>query len=230
LADVKAVYDWDWSGVEKEFRRAVELNPNYGTAHQWYAEDVLMRLGRFEEAIAEIKRAEAVDPLSLIINAVGCEVLAFAGDYDNAIRQGHKALELDPNFSDEHFELGRAYEFKGMYNEAIKEFQKAVSLAPHEPDLEASVGHAYSKMGDKAAASAVLHELEGLAKEKRGTPFGEALIYTALGDRDRAFRHLREACDERGYWITTIKTDRRFDDLRPDPRYADLLRRMGLPQ
>ncbi len=228
LADVKAVYDWDWAGAEREFKRAIELNPNYGTAHQWYAEDILMRLGRHEEAIAEIRRAEAVDPLSLIINATECEVLAVAGDYENAIKQGHKTLELDPNFPDGHFELGRAYEFKGMYHEAIEELQKAASLS--EPDSKASVGHAYAKMGDNAAASAVLGELEGLATEKHRESFGEALIYTALGDKDQAFRHLQEAYDQRNYWITTIKTDRRFDPLRSDPRYADLLRRMGLPQ
>ena len=228
LADVKAVYDWDWSGSEKEFRRAIELNQNYGTAHQWYAEDVLMRLGRFEEAVAEIKRAKAVDPLSLIINSVECEVLAFAGDYDNAIKQGHKTIELDPNFPDGHFELGRAYEYKGMYNEAIKEFQEAEPLRPvGEPEL---VGHAYAKMGDRAAALAALRGLEELEKVQGGTSFGQALIYTALGDRDRAFRHLLQAYEQHNYWITTIKTDPRFDDLRSDPRFADLLRRMGLPQ
>jgi serine/threonine protein kinase/tetratricopeptide (TPR) repeat protein len=228
LADVKAVYDWDWSGAEKEFRRAIELNPNYGTAHQWYAEDVLMRLGRFEEAVAEIKRAKAVDPLSLIINSVECEVLAFAGDYDNAIKQGHKTIELDPNFPDGHFELGRAYEYKGMYNEAIREFQKAEPLRPAgEPEL---VGHAYAKMGDRAATFAALGGLEELEKVQGGTSFGQALIYTALGDRDHAFGHLQQAYEQHNYWITTIKTDPRFDDLRPDPRFAVLLHRMGLPE
>jgi eukaryotic-like serine/threonine-protein kinase len=228
LADVKAAYDWDWSGAEKEFRRAIELNPNYGTAHQWYAEDVLMRLGRFEEAVAEIKRAKAVDPLSLIINSVECEVLAFAGDYDNAIKQGHKTIELDPNFPDGHFELGRAYEYKGMYNEAIREFQKAEPLRPAgEPEL---VGHAYAKMGDRASALAALGGLEELEKVQGGTSFGQALIYTALLDRDRAFSHLQQAYEQHNYWITTIKTDPRFDDLRSDRRFADLLYRMGLPE
>ena len=222
------MYDWDWAGAEREFKRAIELNPNYGTAHQWYAEDVLMRLGRYEEAIAEIKRAEVVDPLSLIINAVECEVLAFAGDYDNAIKQGHKALELDPNFATGYFELGRSYEYKGMYNEAIRDFQKAASLSS-EPDFEGSAGYAYAKLGHRAAARAVLSKLESLTKEKRDS-FSEALIYTALGDTNRAFKRLQEACEEHNYWITTVKTDPRFNDLRSDSRYADLLPRMGLPQ
>jgi serine/threonine protein kinase/tetratricopeptide (TPR) repeat protein len=229
LADVKAVYDWDWAGATQEFKRAIELNPNYGTAHQWYAEDVLLRLGRFQDAIAEVKRAEAVDPLSLIINATESWVLVFTGDYDNAIKQGQRTLDLDPNFPTAHANVGFAYEFKGAYKEAIREFQKASSLSA-EPGLKASVGHAYAKMGDRAAALAVLGELERLAAEKRGTPFGEALIYTALGDRERAFQKLQQACDQRSYWIPLIKIDRRFDDLRSDPRYPDLLRRMGLLQ
>ncbi len=118
LAFIKAAYDWDWPGAEREYRRAIELNPNYETAHQWYAE-YLSGMGRHEEAIAEIRRAKEIDPLSLIINAVEAWVLYYAREYDQAIAQGQKVVEMDPHFAEVYEYLKRCYDQKGMYREAM---------------------------------------------------------------------------------------------------------------
>jgi eukaryotic-like serine/threonine-protein kinase len=164
LATVKADYDWDWPGAEREFRRAIELNPSYATAHQWYGE-LLAELGRHEEALAEIKRAQQLDPVSLIINGVSGRILMSAGRDDLAIEQLQKTLEIDPNFTHTHWFLGMAYLRKGAFAEAIAEFRRAITLSPLT-QYKGGLGHAYARVGKSAEARKLLSELKEQSKRR----------------------------------------------------------------
>jgi len=228
LATVKEDYDWDWPGAEREFRRAIELNPGYATAHQWYGEFLSFR-GRHEEALAEIKRAQQLDPLSLIINNVYGEVLLRAGRNDLAIEQLRKTLEIDPNFALAHLSLGTASLRKGAFAEAIAEYQRATTLSPDITWYKGLLGHAYARAGKSAEARKLLSELKEQSK-RRYVPWGDlATIYAGLGEKDRAFACLEKAYERRDARLVEAKVYPLFDPLRSDPRFADLLRRIGLP-
>ena len=229
LATVKGDYDWDWPGAEREFRRAIELNPSYATAHQWYCQ-LLSVLGRNEEALAEIKRAQQLDPLSLIINAVSGAILLRAGRDDPAIEQLRKTLEIDPNFARAHYYLGIAYVRKGAFGEAIAEFQRATTLSPNITQYKGGLGHAYARAGKSAEARKLLSELKEQSKRRYVSWLDFATIYAGLGEKDQAFACLEQAYEQRdtklfisGYGNPLL------DPLRPDPRFEDLLRRIGLP-
>ncbi|MDA2914099.1 tetratricopeptide repeat protein, partial [Acidobacteriia bacterium AH_259_A11_L15] len=220
-------YDWDWAGAEQAFRRSLELNPNYATAHHWYAW-ALSDLGRHEEAIAEIKRAQELDPLSVIISRNVAAILWHARRYDEAIEKAEKALQLDPDFAATHAILGSAYLEKEMYEQAIAELEKGKALGGNRPS--ASLAYAYARAGKRTEA---LRELEGLlelAKREYTYSAGIAFVYGALGEKDRAFEWLERAYRERGYFMVALKVEPRFDSLRDDPRFQDLLRRVGLPE
>ncbi|MEE9234358.1 MAG: tetratricopeptide repeat protein, partial [Candidatus Acidoferrales bacterium] len=220
-------YDWDWAGAEQAFGRALELNPNYATAHHWYAW-ALSDLGRHEEAIAEIKRAQELDPLSLIISRNVATMLWRARRYDEAIEKAEKALQLDPDFAATHTVLGLAYVEKEMYEQAIAELEKAKALSGNRPSF--SLAYAYARAGKRTEA---LRELEGLlelAKREYTYLGGIAFVYGALGEKDRAFEWLERAYRERGHHMARLKVDPSFDSLRDDPRFQDLLRRVGLPE
>jgi tetratricopeptide (TPR) repeat protein len=228
LGMARMSYEWDWAGAEREFQRAIELDPNYATAHHWYA-ICLSTAARSEQAIASLKRAQQLDPLSLIINAdVGLQQ-HFARRYDEAIEQVRKALEMDPNFAAGHRTLGMAYEQKGMYSEAIAEFQKALDVSRGNPFALGALGHAYAVSGNREKARQVLSEVLELSKRRYVPPFSTAVIYTGLGDKARALEWLEKAFDDRSLEMIFLKVDPRFDRLRADPRFANLLRRMGLP-
>jgi serine/threonine-protein kinase len=227
LANVRMSYEWDWAGAEREFRRSIELDPNYPSAHQWYAE-WLTATGRTEQAVASVKRAQDLDPLSLIINANLGTMLHNARRDDEAIEQLRKTLEMDPNFAPGHWFLGRAYEQKGMYPEAIAELQKALELSKGSPAILGALGHAYALAGDREKARQVLADLHDQSKRRYVAPFNTALIYTGLGDKERAFEWLKKALDDRSRVVVFLKVDPNFDTLRPDPRFASLLRRMNL--
>jgi len=220
-------YAWDWAGAEREFQRAIELDPNYATAHHWYA-ILLSATGRSEQAIVSLKRAQELDPLSLIISAdVGLQ-LHFARRYDEAIEQVRKALEMDPNFAAGHRPLGMAYEQKAMYQEAIAEFQKALAVSRGNPFALGSLGHAYAVSGNREQARQTLSDLRELSKRRYVSPFDSAVIYAGLGDKERALEWLEKAFDDRSLEMIFLKVDPRFDSLHADPRFAGLLRRMGL--
>ncbi len=228
LATAKADYDWDWPGAEREFKRAIELNPGYATTHQWYGR-MLSELGRHEEALAEIKRAQQLDPLSLIINAVSGRILLYAGREDLAIEQLRKTLEIDPNFAHAHQFLGYAYVRKGMFGEAIAEFQRAITLSPNFTQYQAGLGHAYARAGKSAEARKLLSELKELSKRRYVSWCDFAAIYAGLGEKDQAFACLERAYAQRDARLVELKVDARLDPLRADPRFNDLLRRIGLP-
>jgi serine/threonine protein kinase/Tfp pilus assembly protein PilF len=227
LAHVKYYYDRDWASAEREYRRAIELNPNYPTAHQWYAV-YLMSAGRFNEAVAENRRAQELDPLSLPINMTLGWVLLNARQYDQSAEQLRKTLEMDPNFLLAHHRLGLVYQQQGKYDEAMAEFKQVLNLSPGKPLGIATLAHAYALAGKRAEAQKGLAELQELSKQRYVSSFSIALIYAALGDKDQAFVWLDKADKERDANMARLEVDPRLDALRSDPRFADLERRMGL--
>ena len=227
LASVKRDFDWDWVGAEKEFRRAFELNPSYASAHRWCA-NLFNALGRREEALAEMKKAQELDPLSLITNADLGRTFYFARQYDQSLEQFRKTLDMDPNFAVAHLWLGQVYEQKGMYEEAISEFQKGMSLSGGSIYL-ARLGHAYAMGGRRGEAQIVLNRLKDQSKQEYVSPYDIGVIYAGLGENKQTFAWLERAYEERSLWLSYLKADPIWDPLRSDPRFQDLLRRVGLP-
>ncbi len=231
LASVLTKYDWDWPGAEKEFKRAIELNPRYAEAHEWYGAWYLVPMGRLQEAIAEEKRAQELDPVSLIINFELGIVLYYAREYDQAIEQFRKTLELNPNFRHAQTYLAAAYGQKGMYEQAVAGLQKSLTLPGGTawPPTMSELGYAYGVSGRKDEARKVLNEMKQLAQQRYVSAHDVALIYMGLGEKDLAFTWLEKAYEERSFLLPNIKAEPRLDSLRSDPRFQDLLRRIGLP-
>jgi serine/threonine protein kinase/Tfp pilus assembly protein PilF len=225
LAFIKTDYDWDWSGAEQEFRRAIELNPGYARAHELYGFH-LHGMGRFDEAIAEGKRSVELDPLSLLNNRVLGQTFFFARKYDQAIEQFRKTLDLDPNFIFGHLLLGRAYFQKSMYKEALAEFEKELMIFPGSTGALSYLGYAYAVEGRRSEAQKILDQLNELSKQKYVPVTRRATIYAGLGEKDKAFEWLEKAYEDRS--IGAVKLDPVYDPLHSDPRFADLLRRMNL--
>jgi DNA-binding winged helix-turn-helix (wHTH) protein/TolB-like protein/Flp pilus assembly protein TadD len=225
LAFVKALFERNWPDAEAGFRRAIELNPNYGPAHQWYGV-CLAGAGRLDEAVAEVKRAQQVDPLSLTITSVVGWMLYLDRDYDKAIAQEKIALEMDPNFALAHRYLGLAYEQKGMNTEAISEFQKARALSASRPLDSGSLAHAYALAGRTDEALQIINEAK---KQDIYFPaYDIALIYVGLGHKDPAFEWLDKAVEEHSPWLIHLTVDPRFDPIRSDQRFKNLIQRIGL--
>jgi len=231
LARALVLHDWDWSNAEKEYKRAIELNPRYAVAHQWYG-GYLDAVGRSTEAIAERKRAQELDPLSLTINFELGLAFYFARDYDQAIAQFQKTIELDQTFPPAHALLPAAYGQKGMYAEAIAEFERAISLkvAGEQSLAIAGLGHFYAVSGQKTEARTVLHELKQISGKHYVPPTQMALIYAGLGEKDQAIAWLEMGYEDRSFQMQWLKVEPRWDSLRSDPRFQELMRRIGLPQ
>ncbi len=228
LGLVKTIHDMDWAGAEREYRRALELNPGYANAHHWYAMS-LSGLGRHDEALAHIKQAQELDPLSLIINANVGFILYNSRRYEEAIEQLRKALAMDSNFPEVHEYLGFTYLQKSMYREAVAELQTALKLSPGNLEVIAGLGHAYAVSGNRAEARKMLDDLTERSRRGHSLPWVMAVVYTGLGDKDRAFEWLQKAVEERNIGLLMwIKVNPLFDPVRSDPRFADLLRRMNL--
>jgi DNA-binding winged helix-turn-helix (wHTH) protein/TolB-like protein/Flp pilus assembly protein TadD len=229
LAYVKFRYEWNWSAAEEEYRRAIELNPNYATAYQWAALN-LAAVGRQDEAISQMRRAEELDPLSLIINSNTEWVLYLARRYDDAIAHCQKTLEIDPSFFATHKYLGLLYMQKRMYEQAIAEYQKARDLSVDDPHILALIGHCYALAGKLDRARAVLKELKELATRKYVQPYSIAMVYAGVGEKDQALAWLEKAYEDRSSYMVYLKVEPIFDSLHSDPRFVDLMRRVGLPQ
>jgi len=220
-------FDWDFDSAGKEFRRAIELNPGYATAHHWYAWHLSL-LGKYDEAIAEMRKAENLDPLSLIINADLAELLVLAHSYEESIRQSRKTIEMDPNFALAHNQLAQAYLQTHMQVEAVAELQRAVQLSAGSPTAIANLARAYVASGKKSEAVKLLNDLK-----KRSSPVSShaseiAVIYAALGDTDQAMKWLEKGYEERFNPGVLLRPG--FDPLRSDRRFQDLVRRIGLPR
>jgi TolB-like protein/DNA-binding winged helix-turn-helix (wHTH) protein/Flp pilus assembly protein TadD len=219
-------FDWDLDSGGKEFRRAIELNPGYATAHHWYAWHLAL-LDRYDEAIAEMKKAESVDPLSLIINADLAELLVLAHSYDEAIGQSRKTIEMDPNFAMAHNQLAQAYLQKHMYDQAISELQKAVQLSGGSPTCIANLARAYTLSGKRSEAMKLLNDLKNSSTARNSHASEVAAIYASLGDKDEAMNWLERGYAERFNPGVLIRPG--FDPLRSDPRFQNLAHRVGLP-
>jgi serine/threonine-protein kinase len=227
LAMVLKEYDWDWPAAGREYLRALELNPNYAIAHQWYGE-YLGALGRSEEAIAAMKRAIELDPLSLIIQAtLGRHGYYFARRYEEAIAQFHKTLEMDENFWVAHHFLGWTYAQIGRLPEALAEAEKAQRLTENL-EIIAVLGHIHARAGRLRQAQEALDELQRLAATRCVSTSLPALVAIGLGDHDRAFAWLEQACDDRSQMMSELRAEAAFDPLRSDKRFTHLLRRVGL--
>ena len=226
MAFIKFRWDWDRAETEREFQTAIRLKPSYAPAHQWYS-SFLVAVERFDEAIAEAKRTEELEPLSFVASSHLGWIYYLSGQNDKAIEQCRKILELDPTSFPARRYLGLAYEAKGMYTEAIAEFQTGVKLSG-SPLMLALLGHSYAVSGKKAEAQQVLSDLEQLQGQRYVSPYTVAAIYTGLGDRDQAFKWLEKAVDERDVWLMNLKVDPVFTKLRTNRKYTDLLARIRL--
>ena len=227
LAYTQAFYDWDWIGAEKSFQRALALNPNYATAHQWYAE-YLVVLGRFDKARAHFARAIEIDPVSPIILSDLAALYDFQGDYDKEIEQAKKALEIDPNFAYGYYFLGMGYEQKGMSAEASDAFAKTMTLFGEPPECAEEVKAAFAKNGMKGWWQKRLEQIGNRPHLKYFQAYAKATVQIRLGDQEGALESLNQACQRRDRWIVNAKYEPRLNPLRQDPRFQDLLRRMGL--
>ena len=219
----------DWSGAESAFEQGIRLGPNYPIGHLYYAV-YLASLGKQAEATKEIRRAQELDPLSLPINCSVVYVLYFGRQYDEAIAVGKKTLEMDPTFALAHQRLGMAYVEKKMYAEAIAEFKQAASNSNDAPLAIVSLGHAYAMSGNNKEAIRVLAELKDMSQRRYVSAYSVATIYAGLGEKEQAFQWLQKANDERNTEIVFLKVDPRLDPLRDDPRFQDLVKRVGIPQ
>jgi adenylate cyclase len=223
----KLFYDRDWAGARQEFERAVDLSPNSATAHQAYAM-YFVSMGEFDQAMAEILRAQELDPVSLNIKADVGWFLFYARRTDESIAKLQEVLEMDPNFVMAHGFLADAYQQKGMFDKAIEESQKRIEVVDSSASRIALLGHAYAVADKKREAQLMLAKLKALARERYIPPYETALVYAGLGQKDEAFHRLEKAFQDRFWMMAFLKVDPRWDVLRSDPRFTDLLRRTGL--
>jgi serine/threonine protein kinase/tetratricopeptide (TPR) repeat protein len=230
MAIVTHWYDWNWAAAESEFKRAIELNPNNWEAHTYYSW-FLAPMGRNDQSIAVAKRAQQADPLSGFANFNVGGALVFARQWDPAIEQLHRAIEVDLTFWFSHCFLGRAYEQKGRLPEAIAEFQRALELEEDNAEIWSGLGHAYALSGKRAEAQKVLGHLKAVSAHNWVAPYNIAVIYAGLGEKEQAFAFLDQAYKDRSYYLPTyLATDARIDSLRSDPRFVELRKRVGLPE
>jgi tetratricopeptide (TPR) repeat protein len=229
LGAVKYFYDWDFAGAEKEFKRAIEINPNNSDALQMYSL-YLMGMGRFDESLAEMRRAHELDPLSLEkIIGIG-EVFYFQRQYDRAIEQYQKALEMDPNSGFTYWAIGRALTEKGMYDEAIAALRKSIPLSGDSPDELVELARVYALSGKRDEALKIVDDLKRLSERKYVSSTTMAAVYAALGDKEQAFELLEKAYGGRDFLLVLLKVEPMFAPLRDEPRFAELIHRVGLPQ
>jgi len=226
LGLVKFYYEWDWNGAEAEFKKALELNPGYAQAHQYYA-DFVKSFGRFDEALEEMKKALVLDPLSYSINTGIGHVLYLSRQYDLAIDQYRKVVESDPSFVPARLWFGRPYLQRGMFKEAIEQVEEAVKLS-HETTVSlATLAQAFAAAGRIADAKKVLDKLLTRGTEQYVPSYWIALVYTSMGNKDEAMKYLERAFLERSSWLVWANVEPRFDALRSDERFASLLARIG---
>jgi DNA-binding winged helix-turn-helix (wHTH) protein/TolB-like protein/Tfp pilus assembly protein PilF len=229
LATVIADYYWDWPEADRRYKLGIDLNPNYApmrSSYSWY----LTRVGRFDEAIQQAKRAQELDPLSLSGNTTLGFAFLMSRQYDQAVQQSRMVAEVDPGHLSAHIILGFAYVHKKMYEEAISEFQKTKTISAGNPEMTGLLGYAYAVAGKRSEGKKALRELIQLSKQHYVSPSHIALIQAGLGEKDLAFEWLEKAHEDRNWIMGLLKVAPMFDSLRSDPHFADLLRRVGFPQ
>jgi tetratricopeptide (TPR) repeat protein len=227
LAFVKHRYEWDWAGAEAEFRRAIELDPNYAPARQWYS-SFLISMGRTSEAIEEAHRCQALAPLSLIANSHLALVLYYARQFEQALEQSQKILAIDADFFGAHRYAGLAYEQLGRSKEAVEALSKARLQSGNSPVILAALAHAYATSGNPAEARRLLEELSADTTRRKVPAFDLAIAHTGLGEKEKAFALLEKAFQERNEYLIYLKVEPRLDPLRSDARFKELLQRLNL--
>lgn len=227
LASVLKVYDWDWEGAEREYRLALDLNPNYPAAHHSYA-DHLAATGRTEDALREIRKAQELDTLSLVYSMEIAWNWYMAREYERARQQAVKTLEMEPGFTAAQHALGIALEQMGKHEEAVAVLQKACAASGGNPVSLATLAHAYVSAGKRADARKALRELMEIARLAYVPPYWIALVHAGLGDNDAVFQWLERALAERDVWLVWLQREPRFDSVRSDPCFEAALRRIGL--
>jgi TolB-like protein/DNA-binding winged helix-turn-helix (wHTH) protein/Flp pilus assembly protein TadD len=225
-----AQQDWDWARAEREYKRAIELNPSYPIAHIWYA-TYLYAMQRFDEAAARARRAQQLDPVSPSINTYAAAAYFFAGRVEEAMTSWQKALELDPSYSEANTLLARAYVTQGRHEAAIAELKKALAFTPQEPQVLGAIAFAYARAGMRNEALRLVEELKRIEAERGNIRvFGIIWAYAGLGDKEAAFLRLEKAYEERRDRMVWLNVDPLLEPLRSDPRFQDLVRRMQLPR
>jgi serine/threonine-protein kinase len=227
LAYVLFAFDRNMPQSDREFRRAIELNPNYATAHQWFAGGTLAATARFDEANAEATRAEEIDPFSLIVISERGNVYFYARRYDEAIAQFRKDIDLDQNWYLAHMAICQAYTAKGQHQEAIAECQKAQTLNS-DPYPLAYLAYAYASLGKRDEAMKALAKMNDIARQRYVSAYAFATAYAGLGEKDQAFQWLERSNADRAWEILYVKVDPLLDNLRSDPRFPELVKRVGL--
>jgi TolB-like protein/tetratricopeptide (TPR) repeat protein len=229
LAQMKFFHEWDFQGAEREFKMALDRSPNSSTAHHWYGVQLMLE-GRFDEADRQMREAQELDPLSLIISAAIALNYVYAGQPDRAIEQANKTLAINGNFPSAYAALGLAYERKKMFPEAIAAYQKYLELSGRDPDAITRLAEGYAAAGNTAEARKLLHELEHPPKGMFVTANNPAAVYAMLGEKDKAFELLDLGLKQRATGMMMIRWDPPFDPLRSDPRFQSLCRKLGFPQ
>jgi len=227
LGWIKMTCDWDWPGSERELQRALEIDPNYGTARTFHAV-YFEAVGKPEEAISERRRALEAEPLSLILSASLGRSLYYARRYDQAMEELRKTLDMDPSFVEAHLYLGWVYEQKGLFAEAVPELRRALSASGGGARFVSALGHAYAVSGERRMTEESLMRLKEQAKQQYVAPHDMAEIHIGLGEKEQALKYLEMASAEHSCWMIWLREDPRFDAIRGDPRYLDLIRRMHL--
>jgi eukaryotic-like serine/threonine-protein kinase len=227
LGQALFTYDRNTAESDRQYQRAIQLNPNFATAHQWYGGANLVATGRFDQAIAEGRRAVELDPLSLIANLELAAIYGYARQNDQAIAQLRKIVEMDPNWYLAHMVLCETYNFKGQFAEAIAECEKAKGLND-DPAVLSFLAVAYARSGKREEAMKIVTQMHELARQRYVPAYGFGYAYAALDDKDQAFKWLERSLQDRGWEITYIKVDPGIDSLRSDPRFDDLVKRLGL--
>jgi TolB-like protein/DNA-binding winged helix-turn-helix (wHTH) protein/Tfp pilus assembly protein PilF len=228
MALVKFYYDWNWKQSEEEFRRAIELNPNYATAHQWYSYYLTAML-RFPEAVEQAEAAQQIDPLSLSINTSVATRYRHAGRYDDAVQLDRRTLEMDPSFLPAHFSLAAVYENQGAQQQAIDEYKKVIELRPGDPSALAALAYIYARSGQQHEARKIIRQLTDISKQHYVSSFEFATVYAGLDDADSAMLWLEKSYRQRESQMPFIESDERFNSLHSDSRYQNLVHRLGFP-
>ncbi len=228
LAHVKSTQDWDWQGADREFQLAISLNPAYATAHHWYAMSCLVPLGRLDEALDEMLKAQSLDPVSSIVARDIALVHLFRHDFEAALEQSDHTIELNPHFSPAYWVLGVIQEQRKDFDEAAAAFQRAIHLSPQTPRMQAALGRTHALAGKRKEALETVRRLEAVAAQRYVSPFEFASLRFALGQTDLGFRWLNKACQDRCFELLWMRVDPRLDPIRNERRFETVAKQMGL--
>jgi serine/threonine-protein kinase len=228
LAHVRATQDWDWAGAEREFQRAIQLNPRYPTAHHWYAMSCLVPLARLDEALEQMLLAQSLDPVSSIIARDVAVIYTYRRDFEAALEQCDQTIELNPHFAPAYLTLGLIQEQRKDFDESAAAFQRAADLSPNTPRMHGALARTLALSGKTDQALAALQTLQERSRTRYVSPFEFVTIYFALGDTDLGYLWLHKACDDRSFELLALKVDPRFDTLRDEERFIAALARVGL--